>query len=124
MIYLKFLKFGLVGISGTLVDYSITFICKEWLKLNKYIANSSGFIVAASSNYYFNRIWTFESTNPNISVEYMKFFIIALIGLGLSNSIIWYFSKKTKYNFYIIKGFAIMVIFLWNFGANYLITFK
>ncbi len=123
-IFLKFFKFGIVGSSGVLVDYGITFVCKELLKMNKYIANSFGFIAAASTNYYFNRVWTFRSTNPNVTVEYTKFFLIALVGLGLSNSIIWFVSKKTKYDFYIIKGFAIIIVFLWNFGANYLITFK
>ena len=123
-IFIKFIKFGLVGSSGVLIDYGITFIAKEWIKLNKYIANSLGFVTAASSNYLLNRIWTFRSHNPNISIEYTKFFLIALIGLGLSNLIIWIVSKKTNYNFYLIKGFAIVIVFLWNFAANYLITFK
>ena len=44
----KFLKFCIVGGSGVIIDFGITFVCKELLKLNKYAANSLGFICAAT----------------------------------------------------------------------------
>ena len=52
----KFIKFGVVGFSGVLVDFGITFVCKEWFKIPKYVSNAIGFTVAASTNYYLNRI--------------------------------------------------------------------
>ncbi len=65
----KFLKFGIVGFSGLIIDYAITFLLKEKLKVQRYISNSIGFTVAASSNWLFNRLWTFESSNPEILYE-------------------------------------------------------
>lgn len=121
---IKFLKFGIVGFSGMFVDYSFTFICKELLKIQKYIANSIGFLLAASSNYFFNRIWTFKSSNPDIAVEYSEFIIISIVGLGINNLILWLILKKFKINFYVAKLFAIAVVTIWNFLANALITFK
>ena len=61
---LKFLKFIIVGFTGMVVDFSITILLKEKLKIHRYIANSAGFVLAASSNYLFNRLWTFERNNP------------------------------------------------------------
>ena len=55
----QFFKFCVVGGSGVFVDFGITYLCKEWLKLNKYVANSLGFLCASTSNYILNRIWTF-----------------------------------------------------------------
>lgn len=75
---IQFIKFCVVGASGLLVDFGITYLCKEKIKLNKYIANSLGFIAAASSNYLLNRMWTFENTDPNISTQYLLFIIIFL----------------------------------------------
>lgn len=66
---IQFIKFCVVGASGLLVDFGITYLCKEKIKLNKYIANSLGFIAAASSNYLLNRMWTLENTDPNISTQ-------------------------------------------------------
>ncbi len=120
---LKFLKFGLVGFSGVFVDFAITFVCKEWLKIPKYIANAIGFIIAATTNYYFNRIWTFFSNNPNILHEFSDFFIISTIGLAINTLILFLCVKKLKINFYIAKLFAIGVATVWNFLANYFYTF-
>jgi putative flippase GtrA len=121
---MKFLKFAAVGFSGLLVDYTFTYIFKEWLKVQKYIANSIGFTIAASSNYILNRIWTFESDNPEIAIEYTSFLIISLIGLGINNLVLWLILRKFKVNFYIAKFFAIVVVTLWNFLANFFITFN
>jgi putative flippase GtrA len=120
---IKFLKFGIVGFSGLFVDFGTTYVCKEWLKIQKYIANSIGFTVAASSNYIFNRVWTFKSHDPNIAVEYTEFFIISLIGLAINNFVLWLILKRFKINFYLAKLFAIAVVTVWNFLANYFITF-
>lgn len=120
---LKFVKFGIVGFSGVIVDFSITFVCKEYLKIQKYIANAIGFTIAASTNYFLNRVWTFESTNPNIMMEFSRFFIIALIGLGINSAIVWAMSGKFKINFYIAKIVATIVVTAWNFLINAYYTF-
>lgn len=120
---LKFVKFGIVGFSGVLVDFSLTFVCKEYLKIQKYIANGIGFSIAATTNYFLNRIWTFESTNPNIVIEFSRFFIIALIGLGINSAIVWAMSGKLKVNFYLSKLVATIVVTAWNFLINAYYTF-
>lgn len=121
---LKFLKFCVVGISGMVIDFGTTWLLKEKLNVNKYIANSCGFILAASSNYALNRIWTFESHSQRIASEYFSFVGISVIGLALNNLIIYIFSDKLKWNFYLSKFFAIGVVTLWNFGMNFIFTFK
>ncbi len=119
----KFLKFVVVGFSGMLVDYGFTFLFKEIVRIQKYIANSIGFIIAATTNYIFNRVWTFHSDNPDIAVEYTKFLVISIIGLGINNLILWLIVSRLKWNFYVSKLFAIGVVTFWNFLANYFITF-
>ncbi|MDR1742247.1 MAG: GtrA family protein [Dysgonamonadaceae bacterium] len=122
--FLKFLKFGVVGFSGTFIDFFFTWLCKEKLKFNKFVANSIGFVLAATSNYFFNRVWTFRSHNPEIGTEYTLFILISLVGLGLNNLIIYILNEKFKMNFYLAKVFAIGVVMVWNFFANYFITFE
>ena len=120
----KFIKFGVVGASGVIVDFGFTFLGKEILKIQKYIANSIGFTIAASSNYVLNRIWTFHSQNPEIGIEYSKFILISLIGLGINTFILWTLVSKMKWNFYVSKLFAIGVVTIWNFVFNMIFTFK
>lgn len=119
----KFIKFGVVGFSGVVVDFGITYLCKEYLKAQKYLANAIGFTFAATSNYYLNRIWTFQSHDPNIAMEYTRFLIVSLMGLGVSTFVIWLLNGKFKMNFYVAKLFAIGMVTVWNFFVNILYTF-
>jgi putative flippase GtrA len=119
----KFIKFGIVGFSGVFIDFGTTYICKEWLKMQKYLANSIGFTLAASSNYILNRTWTFRSQDPDIATEYTEFIVISLVGLGIANLIVYVIHGRFKQNFYLSKLFAIGVVTIWNFFANYYITF-
>ncbi len=123
-VVLKFIKFCTVGGSGVIVDFGFTYLFKEKVKFNKYVANSIGFLIAASSNYALNRIWTFHSENQNITIEYLSFILMSLVGLFINNLTLWLIHDKYKYNFYISKIAAIGVATLWNFTSNYLFTFN
>jgi putative flippase GtrA len=121
--FLKFFKFGIVGCTGVLVDFGITWLLKEKLKVQKYVANACGFTVAASTNYFLNRVWTFHSHNPRIFSEYYHFLFISLIGLGINSLILWILVSRFKKHFYLSKLFAIGFTTIWNFVANVIFTF-
>lgn len=120
---LKILKFCLVGGSGMLLDFVLTFLLKEKIKINRYIANATGFICAATSNFTLNRYWTFESSNPNVYKEFGYFLCFALLGLIL-NTLFLVFFEKRNFNFYVSKFFAIVLTTIWNFTTNYFFTFN
>ena len=119
----QFIKFCVVGGTGVVVDFGITFLFKEKLKLNKYIANSLGFMAAASTNYLLNRWWTFRSHDPEVAQQYVQFVGISAIGLILNNIIIYLLNDKARLNFYLSKLIAIGLVTLWNFFMNYYFTF-
>jgi putative flippase GtrA len=119
---LRFIKFGIVGFSGMVIDFSITILLKEKFKVHRYIASSAGFITAASSNYILNRIWTFKSANPEILKEYSTFILISAAGLAINNLSLFVFEKRT--GFYPAKVIATGFTILWNFFANYYLTFS
>ena len=124
LVFLKFIKFCAVGFSGMFLDFGITWVLKEKFKINKYISNSIGFILAATSNYMLNRYWTFHSGNKQVATEYLSFMLIALAGLSINNLVIFLLNDKLKLNFYFAKVLAVGVVTIWNFGMNYLFTFK
>jgi putative flippase GtrA len=120
----KFIKFCIVGSIGVLVDFGLTYLLKEKLKLNKYIASTFGFFVAASGNYLLNRSWTFNNHSADIGAQYSKFIIVSTIGVVISNAIVWMFHERFKINFYLAKGLAIAIVLIWNFLANAFFTFQ
>lgn len=121
---LRFLKFGVVGCTGTVIDFGITYICKDIFKMKKLLANAIGFVVAATTNYILNRIWTWQSHSSEVGMEYLKFFGVSLVGLGLNTLIIYLLNEKMKWNFWLSKVLATGVVMLWNFFANNFFTFS
>ena len=120
---LKFLKFSAVGASGAAVNFGVTWFFKEVCKLNKYHSNILGFVFAATTNYLLNRWWTFQSSNPQVGIEYAKYFLISVVGLGIDTLTVYLLNDKLKWNFYLSKVFAIGAATLWNFFGNLLFTF-
>jgi len=123
-IVLRFVRFGIVGASGMVIDFGVTWLCKEKFRWNKYLSNSLGFVIAATNNYLWNRIWTFESQSEAVAREYVSFVVIAVIGLGLNNLIIYLIHERWHLNFYLSKLIAIGCVTLWNFTMNYVFTFR
>ena len=122
--FFKFLKFGVVGLTGVFVDFGITWLLKEKMQVNKYFSNSTGFLCAVFSNYFLNRIWTFEDHNPDIATQFLKFLVIAVCGLLMNNYIIYLLTeRRQRTNFYVAKLIATGVVTFWNFGGNLLFTF-
>jgi len=119
----KFIKFVIVGFSGLFIDFGFTYLFKEKAKLEKYLSNGLGFTIAASSNYVFNRIWTFQSHDPHLMVEYTQFMVVSAIGLALNTLILWLIVSQLKWNFYFSKLIAMTFVTAWNFGANAFFTF-
>lgn len=130
----KFIKFAVVGASGAVIDFGLTALCKGFFGIPELLSNAIGFTVAATSNYFLNRVWTWRSTSKEVGIEYAKFFFVSLVGLGL-NSLIVFLLKDTSivprfvdttldWNFWVAKVVATGIVMVWNFVANNLFTFR
>lgn len=118
------LKFGLVGASGVAVDFGVTWLLKEKAGMHKYAANSLGFLCAASNNYIWNRLWTFENNDPDVGVQYLVFILVSLGGLLFNNAALWYFHEKRQMNFYVSKVLAVFVAMFWNYFGYKFLAFR
>ena len=124
MIDARFFKFGAVGISGMVIDFSVTWWCKEKIKLNKYFSNSAGFCCAVTTNFLLNRYWTFGYASHPFAAQFAAFTLVSLTGLLINNLLLYLFSKYIKTNFYLIKLVVTGLVFFWNYFINFLFTFN
>lgn len=120
----KFLCFSLVDLLGMVIDFTVTYICKEYLRWQKYLSNTLGFLTAVCSNFIFNRSWTFESRNPAIGKEFATFTFVSLIGLMINSAVLWLLHQRLKVSFYYAKVVATGITVVWNFFANLCFTFN
>lgn len=118
------LKFALVGMAGLLIDFTVTWAMKDALNINAYVANASGFVLAASANFYLNKKWTFNDGNPQVFKQYLRFFLISLFGLLLNTLLLYLLYGYWGWLFYPSKLMAVVVVFFWNFFANNFFTFR
>jgi putative flippase GtrA len=120
----KLLKYGLVGLTGMGLDFSVTWLCKEKLQFNKYLANSFGFCAAVINNFLLNRYWTFAGTAHPFTEQLVKFVLVAVTGLLINNIILYLLVKNLRRNFYFLKLIVIGLVFSWNYIVNFIFTFN
>lgn len=119
----RIIKFGIVGMAGMCVDFATTWLLKEKIKINKFLANASGFILAVVNNFFLNSIWTFQNITGNTSSYFFKFILVSLVGLLINFFCLQFFVSQLKTNFYVLKLLVILIVFFWNYFVNLLFTF-
>lgn len=111
----KFIRFFMVGGTSFALDFSTTYACKEKFKFNKYIANVTGFLVGAAFNFTANKLWTFNNHEMAIATQLGNYLTIALFALLMNNLIIYILNDKMKFNFYLSKITAVVLLMFFNF---------
>lgn len=119
----RILKFGTVGLVCFVIDFGITYLFKEKFKFNKFTANAIGFLISVVLNFTLNRIWTFQSHNADIEMQFMKFISIASFALIINSVIIYLLNVKIRFNFYLSKLIAVFIVMFYNYSMNALFTF-
>jgi putative flippase GtrA len=120
----RLLQYGIVGLSGMAVDFSVTWICKEKIRLNKYLANSIGFSLAVCNNFLLNRYWTFHDTAQPFTPQLLRFLLVSLSALCINNLLLYLLVNKAHKNFYLLKLVVIGLVFFYNYLLNFLFTFN
>lgn len=121
--FLSFIKFGITGASGLIVDFSFTWLFKDVFLVNRFLASAIGFTAAVISNYFINRFWTFKNKDQ-IGKQLLSFVLVSLIGLVLNSFFVYLINHGLGINFYLSKAIAVVLVFFWNFSANYFFVFK
>lgn len=122
--FIAFIKFGITGVLGLIIDFTLTWVFKDELNFNKFVANAIGFTAAVVCNYFIHRNWTFKDKKAKSGMQFTAFFTVSVIGLLLNSAIIFLLSNMLFLNFYVSKCVAIFIVFFWNFSANYFFVFK
>ena len=137
----RFLKFALVGASGTVVDFAIFNLFSSLIGLATIPSSVISFIVALFNNFFWNRHWTYpESKQFSLSDQLGKFAMVSVAGLiirtfifsAIENQIIQ-FSEQILPNSPVTPEIighnltlaaVIIVVLFWNYFANKFWTYK
>jgi dolichol-phosphate mannosyltransferase len=132
----RFIKYTIVGVSGTVVDFGILniliFLYGWTTEVGILMASVIAFCAAIINNFIWHTLWTFpEARNRNKRVQFVRFTVVSMVGLVL-NTTIFYLSNRFLYSpllahalsVQLAKATASALVLFWNFGANRLWTYR
>ncbi|HAN43842.1 MAG TPA: hypothetical protein DCP97_00480 [Ruminococcaceae bacterium] len=119
----KMIKFGITGVSNTVVDFCIFTLLYKLLLVDKYTAQVIGYSAGILNSYIINRSWTFKSSQSFLSLQLVKFVAVNLCMLGLSLALIWFFADMLGLSAMVAKLLATAIIMLVNFIVSKLWVF-
>lgn len=144
----QFLKFAVVGVSNTAVDWLVYFILTGFIITDfsaKPLAKAIAFLVAVTNSYIWNTIWTFRKEYQKTTksgqqgykgVIFIKFVLVSLVGwlinyltfkITLNSTPDTHFEligKTVNMRDVIALVFASGAAIFWNFFANKMWTYR
>jgi dolichol-phosphate mannosyltransferase len=128
----RFLKFGLVGLSGVFVDMGMFYLLSDpdtlaWgLTRSKFLAAE----VAIVNNFLWNDRWTFHDLSGQQRGwvkrlrRFLKFNLVCLIGLTLNLVLLNVLFNGFGMNRYLANLIAIATVTVWNFWLNLKLSWR
>jgi putative flippase GtrA len=119
----QFVKFGLVGASGLIVNFIVAHSLQKLSALSWFEDFAIGFMVGGVSNYTLNRIWTFGSRR-NPLIEGLQFLSVSAVALIFGKVIFTLAARVDFGHFTTTWLIATLAGTFVNFFANKYWTFR
>jgi putative flippase GtrA len=116
-------KFCVVGASGYIVNLGVYASLLKGADLHYAPAATCSFLVAATSNYTLNRLWTFRAQRGRVHIQGARFLVVStvvyLANLGLLTALVGAGVGKI-----VAQAIAIVLVTPLNFVGNKLWSFR
>jgi len=149
----RFLKFAVVGAIGAVVDFSTFNLFNTILGIWSLVASIISFIAAVTSNFLWNRYWTYtDSRSKPVGQQALQFALVNLIGLAIRTPIFFLSESPmirlaerilvllpptippgpaspfpighVTFGRNLALALAVLVVLFWNFGINRIWTYS
>ncbi len=149
----RFLKFSVVGIIGAIVDFGSFNLLANVLGVASIVASVISFSAAVTSNFLWNRYWTYpDSRSKPVSQQVIQFTLVNIVGLIIRTPIFAFseapliqysenllplaqsilpesiaslgFLNATVIGRNLALALAVIVVLFWNFFINRIWTYS
>lgn len=123
--HIQFFRYIFVGGAAFIVDFVSLFVFTDIIGVYYLISAAIAFILGLIANYILSISWVFNKrTLDNIWSEFTIFAVIGILGLGLNEIIIWFFTDYIGLFYLFSKIIAAALILFWNFFARKFTLFR
>jgi len=121
--WIQLAKFCLVGATGYAVNLAVFALLVHGFDIHYLVAAVCSFLVAVTSNYVWNRLWTFRHQRGHVAYQGLRFLLVSSVALAgnlafLSGLVVLGVPKVPA------QAAAIALVMPWNFIANKLWSFR
>lgn len=116
---IQLFRYLFVGGTAFVVDAGCLFLL-ERMGLNYLLAAVFAFIAGLTVNFILSKALVFKGNESGSSneVEFLVYAVIGVIGLGLTELIMYLFTERLSVYFMLSKVVAAVIVLIWNFVAR------
>lgn len=115
-LFQQIFKFGIVGGIAFIIDYGIMVISKELLGFSILLSAGLGFTISVIFNYIASVKWVFNvNKDKNEKKNFILFMIFSVIGLILTELIMFVGTNIINISYLIVKIAATAIVMFFNF---------
>lgn len=116
-------KFLVVGALGYAINLGVLAGLLH-LGVHYLFAEVVAFAVAVTSNYTWNRVWTFRAHRGHLGIQGARFFLVSLVVLGTTLLLLYLFKQVAGLGPELAAAIAIVLTTPLNFVGNKLWSFR
>ena len=121
----QLIKFGFVGGICFVIDYGVMVLLTEVAGMEYLLSCGISFTVSVIANYLLSMKFVFERKETlDRRVEFIIFVIMSVIGLGLTELLMWVFVDKADIHYMISKIVVTAIVMVYNFVTRKLFLEK
>jgi putative flippase GtrA len=121
--WIQLAKFCSVGASGYIVNLAVYALLLNAADLHYRLAATCSFVVAATSNYLLNRLWTFRHQRGHFGLQGLRFFTVSIAVYG-ANLLLLSLFVHAGVGKIVSQAVAIVLVTPLNFVGNKLWSFR
>lgn len=117
---MQFVRYCIIGVVNTALDFGIyTGLTRgfEFWKEHYLVTNAISFMIVVTWSFFWNKYWTFKNREHKYAAQYMKFVMATLIGISISESILYAGVEFFSLHDVLAKAIAAPLVVAWNFSA-------
>lgn len=116
-------KFGLVGASGYVINLAVFALLNGSLGIHYSLAAIGAFCVAVSSNFFWNRHWTFGAGDGHAGFQAARFLTVSVAALVINLAVLEMLVASAALGELPAQAIAVAVAMPFNFLGNKLWAF-